>query len=76
MISFLASFSWIGWVLIVLFLLTLWQLPGVLREISRATTGGKQRLIQPGEDPPHLGPGAHLYSSTSVTNAPFETDHR
>lgn len=74
MIGFLTSISWIGWALIVLFGLTLWQLPNILREILKGNTGAAERRVQPGEDPPHLGPGAHMYANPQKTHSASETD--
>jgi len=76
MIDFLTSILWIGSSLIVLSGLAFWQLPGSMREVLISTKGRVDRPVQPDKDPPHSGPGAHVYPNALTAHTSPEMDLR
>lgn len=53
--AFLASVSWVGWLVIALAAFTVWQLPAIIRQWRNRPAD--DRRMQPGEDPPTHGNG-------------------
>ena len=54
MITFLASLSWVGWLLIALALFTLWHLPSIVKMALFGDKLSRNRITRDGRDRPDL----------------------